>query len=269
MPNYVKGKLQISGENVKDLIDSLCVTEEGGYKRFDFNKIIPMPKDLMICCGGPTERCMQLFINNLAPGFSAYTKYTKAYAAYMRGKPRLHIEKEPLIDIKISESEEKRMIEDLLRSYSGEQPHFDENPVFKSKEDVFAYGKKALDNYLVYGYLDWYDWSLANWGTKWNACDCYVGESEIEFATAWNNVATLMAVLSEQHPNYEFYYEYADEDIGCQVGNIRLKGGEVLNSSVYEDGSKEAYEQAFRIWGIEDDYVYDEKEETYILRDDA
>lgn len=268
MPNYVKGILKVSGENVKELIDSLCEVCKDGHKRFDFNKIIPMPDSLMICCGGPTEMCMRLFINSLAPGFSDCTKYTKAYVEYVRGKPRLHFEKEPLIDIKISEFEKKRMFKDLLKSYSGEKPCFDENPVFKSEEDILTYGKKALDNYLIYGYLDWYDWSCDNWGTKWNACDCYVGESEIEFATAWSNVAELMAVLSEQHPDYEFYYEYADEDMGYQVGNIRLKGGEVLGSNVYEGGSKEAYEQAFRLWGCADDYVYDERKETYKLRDD-
>ena len=269
MPNYVRGKLQISGENVKGLIDSLCVTDKDGYKRFDFNKIVPMPDDLKICCGGPTERCMLLFINSLATGFSAYTKYVKANVTYKRGQRRLPHEKEPQIDIKVSDFEKRRMINDLLNSYSEKQPCFEENPVFKTEEDIYAYGKHALDNYLVYGYLDWYDWSIENWGTKWNACDCYVGESEIEFSTAWANVAGLMAVLSEQHPDYEFYYEYADEDTGYQVGNIRLKGGEVLDSKVYDGGSKEAYEQAFRIWGNGDDYVYDEKEGTYIYREDA
>ena len=65
MPNYVKAKLQVSGENPKELIDSLCEVCKDGHKRFDFNKIIPMPDELRICCGGPTENCMKLFINSL------------------------------------------------------------------------------------------------------------------------------------------------------------------------------------------------------------
>lgn len=60
MPNYVKAKLQVSGENPKELIDSLCEVCKDGHKRFDFNKIIPMPDELRICCGGPTENCMKL-----------------------------------------------------------------------------------------------------------------------------------------------------------------------------------------------------------------
>lgn len=270
MPNYVKGKLQISGENVKGLIDSLCEVCEDGHKRFDFNKIIPMPKSLMICCGGPTENCMKLFINSLPIGFSEHTKYVKAYVAYKSSQPRLNLFNAKLADIPIMTDEEfNSTLEDLMKRYTKDKQIDSDDPVFTTKEDVFAYGKGALDNYLIYGHLDWYDWSRDNWGTKWNACDCYVGESEIEFSTAWNNVAALMAVLSEQHPDYEFYYEYADEDTGYQVGNIRLKGGEVIDSNVYEGGSKEAYEQAFRLWGNGDDYEYDEKEGTYKWREDA
>lgn len=70
------------------------------------------------------------------------------------------------------------------------------------------------------------------------------------------------------YPDYEFYYEYADEDTGCQVGYIRVKGGEFIESVAFDDGSKEAYEQAFRIWGCEDDFVYDENEGTYKYRED-
>ena len=43
------------------------------------------------------------------------------------------------------------------------------------------------------GHRDWYDWSVAHWGTKWNACDPQVsndqietlGLVEIDFETAW------------------------------------------------------------------------------------
>ena len=270
MPNYVKAKLQVSGENTKELIDSLCEVCKDGHKRFDFNKIIPMPDELRICCGGPTESCMKLFINSLPMGFSAHTKYVKAYVAYKNSQPRFSLFNAKLDDIPImNEDEINSMLEDLIKRYTKERQFDSDDPVFNTKEDVFAYGKRALDNYLIYGYLDWYDWSRDHWGTKWNACDCYVTDSEIEFSTAWSNVVGLIVELSIQHPDYEFYYEYADEDTGCQVGYIRVKGGEFIESVVYDNCSKEAYEQAVRIWGCGDDYEYDEKEGTYKWREDA
>lgn len=269
MPNHVKSKLQVLGDNPKELIESLCVTDKSGYKRFDFNKIIPMPDELRICCGGPTERCMKLFINSLPMGFSEHTKYTKAYIAYKNGQPRFSLFNAKLADIPImTEAEFNNTLAELLERYAKESQFEEEDPVFNTKEDVLAYGKRALDNYLIYGYLDWYDWSRDHWGTKWNAYDCYITDDEIEFCTAWHNVVELIVKLSVQHPNYEFYYEYADEDTGCQVGYIRVKGGELIESVAYDNGSKEAYEQAFRIWGCGDDYEYDEKEGTYKWRDD-
>lgn len=38
--------------------------------------------------------------------------------------------------------------------------------------------KQAKELIKKYGYADWYDWSIANWGTKWNAYnfDEYVSE---------------------------------------------------------------------------------------------
>ena len=43
-----------------------------------------------------------------------------------------------------------------------------------------------------HGHDNWYDWRLANWGTKWNAYDCELDDSQIKqgvldyrFDTAW------------------------------------------------------------------------------------
>lgn len=263
MPNWVKAKLQVSGENPKELIESLCTTDEDGGKRFDFNKIIPMPDELRIVCGNLTTLCMRLFINSLRVGFSAHTKYTKAYNAYKTSQHSLGGATELIMD----EEEFNKEVAGLLERYK-EKSDFD-NPVFLTQDDVLNYGKRALDNYLIYGYVDWYDWSRDHWGTKWNACDCYISDDEIEFNTAWSNVVELIVELSIQHPDYEFYYEYADEDTGCQVGYIRVKGGEFIESVAYDNCSKEAYEQAFRIWGCGDDYEYDEKSGTYKWREDA
>ena len=71
------------------------------------------------------------------------------------------------------------------------------------EECVSLYGEKYLDGVDEKGHsihslshedgkdwFNWYDWSVAFWGTKWNACDSYYLESdngylEIHFDTAW------------------------------------------------------------------------------------
>jgi Ferredoxin-like domain in Api92-like protein len=75
-----------------------------------------------------------------------------------------------------------------------------------------------------YGYADWYKWSIAKWGTKWN---CYsVGEwtlttidektncAEIYYETAWSPARPLWLKISTQYPTLEFYHAFADEGGG-------------------------------------------------------
>ena len=46
-------------------------------------------------------------------------------------------------------------------------------------------------------------------------------------------------------------YRWADENIGYNVGEMTLKGGEVIDINVPEDGSREAYEMAAEIMGTD------------------
>jgi hypothetical protein len=51
----------------------------------------------------------------------------------------------------------------------------------------------------------WYDWNVTNWGTKWDACDTYIGrdsdlEATITFQTAWGIPEPILHAVAEQHP---------------------------------------------------------------------
>jgi len=46
-------------------------------------------------------------------------------------------------------------------------------------------------NLSKYGYRNWYDWQVANWGTKWDFCDVGIvnqepNSIELSFQTAWS-----------------------------------------------------------------------------------
>lgn len=73
-----------------------------------------------------------------------------------------------------------------------------------------------------FGADNWYDWQTANWGTKWNAYsqNHVEGENEIEFDTAWSTPYEAMVHLSTKYPDVEFEIQYADEDLGQNVGLI-------------------------------------------------
>jgi hypothetical protein len=106
---------------------------------------------------------------------------------------------------------------------------------------------KALNNLFNYGYASWYDWSIANWGTKWNAYNQHFYDDTFVFDTAWSNVVDLICKLSKKFPTVKIDYKYADENIGYNVGHYIIENGYVISDFVPEGGTKAAYELAFKL----------------------
>lgn len=116
----------------------------------------------------------------------------------------------------------------------------------------------------------WYDWRIANWGTKWNAYSTYKvdGENTIFFDTAWADVAELMNLLASKFPNVTFYYDYADEDISYNLGSWIFKGNVGCLTTIKEH-SKEAYEHCFELGKCnKDNFEFVEEEGTYRYKKD-
>lgn len=69
----------------------------------------------------------------------------------------------------------------------------------------------------LHGAIDWYDWSIENWGTKWNAYRIKVtrkspSELQYTFNTANNSInRNLLAAIISKHPNLEFELRYIGE----------------------------------------------------------
>jgi hypothetical protein len=68
------------------------------------------------------------------------------------------------------------------------------------------------------GHRNWYDWSIANWGTKWNARgaelddDCIAeGYIEIRFETAWDAPQPLFEKMFAMFPKLSFDCSWQDE----------------------------------------------------------
>lgn len=96
----------------------------------------------------------------------------------------------------------------------------------------------------------WYNWSVNNWGTKWNAYfqpDKRSTEDTIFFTTAWNSPIELIHKLSWIFPNVELCLSWADEDFGYNLGEIIFKDGVTVKEYIPEGGSQEAKEMFFKI----------------------
>lgn len=78
--------------------------------------------------------------------------------------------------------------------------------------EVFQLGMLRKKNREKYGHADWHDWSCANWGTKWDACDAEFsqkpehGGKVLWFDTAGSRPYPVMEKLSAFFPEHEFEY---------------------------------------------------------------
>jgi len=115
--------------------------------------------------------------------------------------------------------------------------------VFKKdlrREDEEKYGKENC----------WLDWSVKNWGTKWNAYsqpDKRNTSGTIYFETAWSSPVDLIKKLSWIFPDVVIEIAWADEDLGNNLGIIKFKDGVILEEIIPANGSIEAKKMYFEI----------------------
>lgn len=115
-----------------------------------------------------------------------------------------------------------------------------------------------------YGKNNWLDWNTENWGSKWNSYgyDEMTKENfdgtNITFLTAWSNVSKVIEKLAEMYPDLEFTYQWADEDLGHNVGMLEYQNGKEIGCFIPSNGSEEAMEMAAQIHQIDlEDEEYD------------
>lgn len=75
-------------------------------------------------------------------------------------------------------------------------------------------GDAYINNIKQYGYVTWYEWSINNWGTKWDVYEDFkCNERTMIFETAWSIPEPIFKKLSEEFPNDFIEIEFADEDV--------------------------------------------------------
>lgn len=269
MPNWVTSSLTIHGENAEEILNKLLVEDEDTDDEvsLDFNKIIPMSEELKIVAGSVTDNCISIYLSTLSPNQAKSKEKSFINSSLF---PELKFGKSYIK----SPSEIEELVNSNISKIVRENNEFNPmEPVFYSKEELVKYGKQAIDNIKKYGSKDWYDWSVKNWGTKWNACHTYycTGDSNsVLFDTAWSDVRPLIKELSKQYPNNSFEYHYSEEQIGLYAGYAVFKNGEAIEDVRHPEYSKEAYDESFELWGdgCKEYYKFDEKTNTYKSIDD-
>jgi len=122
--------------------------------------------------------------------------------------------------------------------------------------------QKMYDEYMEkFGAVNWYDWAIKNWNTKWSAYDQSVSVIQdmpneknvilayvdIEFSTAWSTSFPIVKKLSEMFPTVIITLIYADEDMGYNTGKLSISNGETFEANYPIGGSQEAYKLYFEL----------------------
>ena len=219
MPNHVENHIEFNGDRQQiDAMLNKIKSDEYGIGTIDFKKIINMPETLNIEAGSRTDH-----------GLKAYREFIEVYTA---GR---------------SDKEALKALENI--------PTESENAFLCQRTDIkcdeWELGKTAWQNIQKYGAPTWYEWSITNWGTKWNAYGYEEGTDysacdELTFQTAWSAPHPILRKLSEIFPEIVFKHQWADEDIGMNCGERCYLGGEIIDEFIPE--GIRATEFALEVW---------------------
>ena len=235
MPNHIQNMLLVSGDStelakfvsyIKD--EDVNDPETGKVKHIDFNKIVPMPE-----------------------GIKHSEESTKKEDALY-----LYCHFNGLID------EAKKLVSPFMTLDRAMMCIMSN---FNSLDKALEYGESVYKLYLETGATSWYDWSLKNWGTKWNAYNTYVHKNdsscfELYFQTAWSGVPGLITKLVKEFPTLQFTYKYADEDMGYNCGEGHSDGDGDFSFTMVSGGSDEAIALYIECWQEDEDDFYKDDE---------
>ena len=130
---------------------------------------------------------------------------------------------------------------------------FDFNKIIPMPDNIYRGGLGDKER-EIYGENNWHDWSLKNWGTKWNSDVVGVSDDEVICETAWGPSIPVIEALAKIFPTVEFTYTY------YEIGNAFC--------------GKRVYENAELVFSYDGDYYEnfyignnDEYAEKYSISD--
>lgn len=121
------------------------------------------------------------------------------------------------------------------------------NAIRPMPEDVFR-GPVGSEEREKYGDRNWYDWSIAHWGTKWDVSDCSVADDDqsvtFYFQSAWSPPIEAYAYAEEQGLGVKAMYC----EPGCNFLGRYDEDGE--NTTTFDDCNDDEL-RAYFAWAFE------------------
>lgn len=165
--------------------------------------------------------------------------------------------------VSLSEEEQKvrgQRCDILSKLYPCPQELTDTVSGWSADEAVQAEREKQYEaNIAKYGYKDWYDWQVANWGTKWGDDGTYISDrtdNEVIFHmdTAWEPPLTGIAHVATLFPTLRFALSYDESGMGFFGFATFSNNGEVSDKHREYDSIDGYTDLCEKMNGDDDDY---------------
>jgi hypothetical protein len=100
----------------------------------------------------------------------------------------------------------------------------------------------------------WYNWNVANWGTKWNCGDVWhdrtteqiteEGRTSYNFDTAWSPASPVIEALAEQFPTLTITHRYCEAGMGF-AGEVVYERGSFVSQDEYSGDNDNLPDEAW------------------------
>ena len=140
----------------------------------------------------------------------------------------------------------------VLKECLDEKGHFDFNKVIPMPEvlkDENGLDKLTQEERLLFlkdndGCDNWYDWSIRNWGCKWNANETIkIDNKTVSFQTPWSMPDPIFLEISRKYKT-TVVVEYGDECIAENSGRVEYYDGEEM---CYIEGDGEYVDKVWEV----------------------
>ena len=119
---------------------------------------------------------------------------------------------------------DEKELQEFVEKSTNALKEWPENPTEFSFEGTLPRGDRK----------DWYDWSIGNWGTKWDACYPHIEKDDEEcfavtFDSAWSPPIEWLENIVHMFPKLYFTLEYEEPGM-CFAGIL-----EIQHNNIHDD----------------------------------
>jgi len=203
MPNWTENSVEITGSK-----EDIAALKKWAGQDFDFNRMIPCPKELDAATNGLTASHVGVVINEKTGVFH------RAYSGHGKKDANEAIGLIKTCNAAMAINNGYKPCKVCMVNPNQKSMEYD-----KPLEEGAALVKK-------YGYDNWYDWKRNEWGTKWNCCEIKANWKQtfvgMFFLTAWSPPEPIYDAIVKKFPNLQMTWHYNDPG-SCFSGNFETK----------------------------------------------